>query len=75
MCGIVVNEQANLPREEFDRLKAILHLCVKTGPAAQNHEDLPHWREHLQGRVAWAMQLNAGKGLRLQRLFERIVWP
>ena len=74
VCGIVVNEQANLPREEFDRLKAILHLCVKTGPAAQNHEDLPHWREHLQGRVAWAMQLNAGKGLRLQRLFERIVW-
>ena len=74
VCGIVVNEQANLPREAFDQLKAVLHLCVKTGPAAQNREALPHWREHLQGRVAWASQLNAGKGLRLQRLFERINW-
>lgn len=74
VCGIVVNRHPNLPRSAVDRLKALLHQCVLHGPASQNHEGLPHWREHLQGRVAWAAQLNPAKALRLQRLLERIDW-
>jgi hypothetical protein len=74
VCHIVVNQHANLPREAFDRLKAILHRCVTAGPAAQNRDGHPHWREHLRGRVAWAAQLNPGKAARLQRLFDRIDW-
>ncbi|MCW7540001.1 reverse transcriptase family protein [Aquabacterium sp. A7-Y] len=34
VCGIVVNERPNLPREAFDRLKASLHRCVVHGPSA-----------------------------------------
>ena len=75
VCGIVVNQRLNLPRDEFDRLKALLHQCVRLGPASQNREGLPHWREHLAGRVGWVAQLNAAKAQRLQRLFDRIVWP
>ena len=75
VCSIVVNERTNLPRAEFDRLKAILHQCVVAGPAAQNREAHPHWREHLTGRVAWAAQLNPRKAARLQRLLAQIVWP
>ena len=74
VCGIVVNAGLNLPRAEYDRLKAILHGCLRHGPASQNREGLAHWREHLRGRVAWARQLNAAKAERLQRLFEQIVW-
>jgi hypothetical protein len=74
VCSVVVNRHTNLPRPEFDRLKAILHLCLKTGPAAQNRQGLPNWREHLQGRVAWAAQLNPAKAQRLQRLFAQIDW-
>ena len=74
MCHVVVNDCPNLPRDEFDRLKAILHQCVRDGPAAQNREHRPDWRAHLRGRVAWATQLNAGKGARLARLYERIDW-
>ncbi|HWH84901.1 MAG TPA: reverse transcriptase family protein [Burkholderiaceae bacterium] len=74
VCSIVVNRHPNLPRAEFDRLKAILHQCVKRGPAAQNREGKPHWREYLQGRVAWAAQLNPAKTRRLKRLLDQIDW-
>jgi len=75
VCHVVVNRTPNLPRAEFDRLKAILHQCALHGPAAQNRAGHVDWRAHLQGRVAWAAQLNPAKAQRLQRLFERIVWP
>jgi hypothetical protein len=74
VCGVVVNQHSNLARPEFDRLKAILHRCVTDGPTAQNREGHAHWREHLQGRVAWAAQLNPAKALRLQRLLGQIDW-
>jgi len=75
VCHIVVNERPNLPRAEFDRLKAILHRCVQDGPALQNREGHADWRAHLQGRVSWAAQLNPQKAQRLQRLWAQIVWP
>ena len=74
VCSIVVNEKPNLPRDEFDRLKAILNNCVHHGPASQNRADLADWRAHLQGRVAWAAQLNPQKAQRLQSLFASIDW-
>jgi RNA-directed DNA polymerase len=74
VCSIVVNQHPNLPRPAFDQLKAILHQCVLHGPAAQNRQAHPNWREHLQGRVAWAAQLNPAKAQRLQRLWGQIDW-
>jgi len=74
VCSIVVNQRPNLPRDEFDRLKAVLHQCVQTGPAAQNREGHADWRGHLQGRVAWAAQLNPAKAERLQGLLAQIDW-
>ncbi len=74
VCSIVVNQRPNLARPEFDRLKAVLHQCVVHGPASQNREGLPHWRDHLLGRVAWVAQLNPAKAQRLRRLLARIDW-
>lgn len=74
VCSIVVNRQTNLPRPEFDRLRAILHQCVLHGPAAQNRECRPHWRDDLQGRVAWAAPLNIVKSQHLRRLLDQIDW-
>jgi RNA-directed DNA polymerase len=74
VCGVVVNRRTNLARDEFDRLKAVLHQCATHGPSTQNRDGLAHWREHLQGRIAWAAQLNASKAARLRRLFDRIDW-
>jgi hypothetical protein len=75
VCGVVVNAHANLPRAEFDRLRALLHQCVLQGPTAQNREGHADFRAHLAGRVQWATQINPHKARRLHALWQRIEWP
>jgi RNA-directed DNA polymerase len=75
VCGVVVNAHPNLPRTEFDRLRAVLHQCGLHGPASQNREGHADFRVHLLGRIAWATQLNPQRGRRLQALWQRIDWP
>ncbi|MGW3603175.1 reverse transcriptase family protein [Micromonospora sp. NPDC005161] len=53
LAGLVVNERPAVPRDEYDRLRAILHNAARTGLAAQNHAGHPAFAEHLAGRVAW----------------------
>ncbi len=74
VTGIVVNAHCNLGRAEFDTLKAILHNCARFGPSSQNRANVPDFRRHLDGRVAWAEQINPPRGAKLRRLFERIDW-
>ncbi|MET0064029.1 MAG: reverse transcriptase family protein [Candidatus Thiodiazotropha endolucinida] len=73
--SMVINQRPNLPRKEFDRLKAILHNCVRRGPESQNREDVEDFRAHLGGRVAYAAWLNPEKAERLRRLWLQIQWP
>lgn len=73
LCGLTCNEHPNLPRREFDRLKALLHRCVRDGPSAHAHGS-DDFRAHLLGRVAWARQVNAAKAARLARDLARIDW-
>ncbi|MFZ2269822.1 MAG: reverse transcriptase family protein [Azonexus sp.] len=74
ITGLVVNAHPNLPRQDYDRLKAILTNCQHHGPDSQNRDGRPDFRAHLQGRIAWCGQVNAGRGEKLQALFERINW-
>lgn len=74
VTGIVVNERLNVPRVEYDRLKAILHNCIKHGPSTQNRENHPHFYEHLMGRIAHVLHVNPNKGAKLVDLFHEIQW-
>ncbi|HTW50050.1 MAG TPA: reverse transcriptase family protein [Acidobacteriaceae bacterium] len=74
LTGIVTNQCMNPMRADFDRLRAILTNCVRTGPGAQNRESKSDFRAHLLGRVTFIESLNAQKGARLRRIFERIPW-
>jgi hypothetical protein len=74
VTGVVVNEKTNVSRREFDLLKAILHNCIKHGPASQNRENVPDFREHLRGRIAHVMHIGPERGRKLMRMFERIAW-
>jgi hypothetical protein len=73
-AGLVLNEKANIDRAEFDRLKAILTNCLKTGPAAQNRGKLPDFHSHLGGRIAHVTMVNRPRGEKLRLMFERIRW-
>jgi RNA-directed DNA polymerase len=74
VCGVVVNERLNVPRTEYDRLKAILHDAAHHGPAAANRDDVPDFRAHLQGRIAWVGQLHRARGDKLRARFDAIAW-
>jgi RNA-directed DNA polymerase len=74
LAGLVVNERLNVPRPDFDRLKAILTNCARLGPASQNRESHADFRAHLAGHVAFIESVNPGKGARLRKLLAAIVW-
>ncbi len=70
----MVNEKVNVPRRQFDRLKAVLVNCVRQGPSTQNRGGHPRFADHLRGRVAHVSQLNADRGEKLLALYEQIDW-
>jgi RNA-directed DNA polymerase len=74
VCGIVVNQRVNAPRQEYDQVKAILHNSRRHGPASQNREALPDFRAHLLGRISWIGSLNPERGEKLHRQFATIAW-
>ncbi|HEX6494317.1 MAG TPA: reverse transcriptase family protein [Acidobacteriaceae bacterium] len=75
LAGIVINQRSNIPRPDFDQLKAILTNCIRTGPDAQNPASHPNFRAHLSGRIAFVESIHPARGLRLRALFQRIEWP
>ncbi|AEK62086.1 hypothetical protein [Collimonas fungivorans] len=75
VTGIVVNRHSNIPRQEFDNLKAALTNCIRHGPASQNRDGRDNYQQFLAGRVSYVRMVNPQRGERLQRLFEQISWP
>jgi RNA-directed DNA polymerase len=74
LCGLVVNDHPNVPRQERDRLRAMLFNAVRSGPESQNREGRPDFRRYLEGRISWVRSINPASGDRLAALFARIEW-
>jgi hypothetical protein len=74
VTGLVVNAGANVPRPDYDRLRATLHEAATAGPAAANRTGHPDFRAHLEGRIAWAAAGNPARAERLGRAFAAIDW-
>jgi hypothetical protein len=74
VTGITVNRRTNLPREDYDTLRAILTNCRRHGPETQNRTGVANFREHLLGRIAWFAQVNAERGRKLRAMYDLIVW-
>ena len=74
IAGVVVNRHPNVSRQQFDRLKAILHNCARRGPASQNRDGHTNFRAYLTGWVAHVAMLNPARGAKLQQLLQEIDW-
>jgi hypothetical protein len=74
VTGVVVNSRPNVPRSEFDQLKAVLTNSVRHGPVGQNRENHLDFRAHLAGRVAHVSAVNPVRGRKLWAIFDRISW-
>jgi hypothetical protein len=74
LLGLVINQHPNIPRQEFDQLKAILTNCQRHGPASQNRNNHPDFQAHLRGRIARVAALHPGRGEKLMGLLGGIEW-
>ncbi|SFQ23823.1 Reverse transcriptase (RNA-dependent DNA polymerase) [Amycolatopsis arida] len=74
VAGLVVNAAPAVPRAEYDALRALLHNCARTGPAAQNRDGHPEFRAHLLGRIGWVGATHPARAARLRALFDQIPW-
>lgn len=74
LTGLVVNERLAVARADVEALRAILHNCIRFGPASQNRANLPDFRAHLEGRVSWIASIDPGKGRKLAAQLARIRW-
>lgn len=70
--GLVLNAKPNVPRVEYERLKAILHNAARGGLESQNRAGHPNFRAHLAGRIAWVEQANRTRGAKLRRLLDQL---
>ena len=75
LAGLVTNQHPNIPRPDYDRLKATLSNCIRYGPESQNRDAHPAFRQHLEGRVAWVESVNPQRGKRLRVIYEQIKFP
>jgi retron-type reverse transcriptase len=74
ITGIVVNDHVNVPRADYDNLKAVLNNAVRHGPDGQNRGGHADFRAHLDGRVTWVESVNPRRGAKLRRLFDAVRW-
>lgn len=74
VAGLVVNQNLNLPRSDYDRLKAILTNCIRHRPETQNRENVPDFRRHLEGRVSYFESIHPARGERLRVLLKQVRW-
>ncbi len=63
VTGIVVNQRANIPRPDYDRLKAVLHHLTRTSDPRRAD---PAFLARLSGQIAWVEQVNPARGHRLR---------
>jgi RNA-directed DNA polymerase len=73
--GVVVNQKLNVPRREYDNLRALLFNCVHLGPESQNRGGHGDFRAHLLGRIGWVCMGHAHRREKLMILFDQIHWP
>lgn len=74
VTGIVVNRHLNLPREHYDRLKAMLHNCLRHGPGSQSTAGAVQLKHQLRGHIAHLGAINPQRAARLRRMYDSVQW-
>lgn len=74
VTGVVVNERTNVAREEYDRLRALLHEAHLSGPEAANRAGVEDFRAHVAGRIGWVASVNPARGSRLKAAYDAVGW-
>lgn len=74
LAGIVTNKKPSLGRDDYRRLRAVIHNCQKHGANSQNQGGIPYFKEQLRGRISYLQQINPILGARMLCEFYKIPW-
>jgi RNA-directed DNA polymerase len=74
LAGVVVNEKQSLNRHNLKQFEALLFNCVRYGPESQNRAGHPRFKAHLQGRLAFYLDVAPHKCRKLAALYDSIMW-
>ncbi len=69
-CGLVVNQRANLPREQRRRIRAILHDLAKKGPKCAVRGRGDGFLRWLSGHLAYVASIDRNEGVKLVKEME-----
>ncbi|MFJ7724440.1 RNA-directed DNA polymerase, partial [Rhodococcus erythropolis] len=74
LTGLVINDQPSYPRDDYDRLRALLHNAASTSAQEQNRDGVENFRAHIYGRIAHIGETGTTRRRTLLRLAERVDW-
>ncbi|WP_336871002.1 reverse transcriptase family protein [Rhodococcus qingshengii] len=74
LTGLVINDQPSYPRDDYDRLRALLHNAANTSAQEQNREGIENFRAHIYGRIMHVGETSVARRRALLRLAERVDW-
>ncbi|CAM3967019.1 reverse transcriptase family protein [Smaragdicoccus niigatensis] len=74
LAGLVVNDHPQVPRDSYDKVRAILHNAARTGAAAQNRGGHADFRAHVLGLISWIGETNPDRRERLLDLAAEVDW-
>lgn len=69
VTGITVNRHVNIPRGDYDRLKATIHHL---GRGEDTRRTDPVFLSRLSGQIGWIEQINPSRGLKLRARFDAL---
>lgn len=74
LTGLVINNQPSYPRDDYDRLRALLHNAANTSAREQNRDGIENFRAHIYGRIMLVGETSVARRRALLRLAERVDW-
>ncbi|WP_194817619.1 reverse transcriptase family protein [Nocardia sp. XZ_19_385] len=74
LAGLVINTHPAVPRDRYDALRALLHNCLRTGPATQNRDGHNDFRAHVYGLISWVGETSPARRDRLLAMADQVDW-
>jgi hypothetical protein len=72
VTGLVVNDQASVPRELRRQVRAILHNAQTGGLASQNRHNVPNFRAYLLGLIGYINETSPAQADKFRKLLNTI---
>lgn len=70
VTGLTVNQRPTVSRQDFRRLKAILHNCARHGLDSQNRDNRPNFAAYLRGKVEYVCMVDPQRAGQLRQLLQ-----